>query len=147
MKMSTRGSYGMRAMLELAINYEQGPILLKDIAKRQEISFRYLNQLMTPIKAAGLAKSIRGKRGGYVLAKHPSQIKLIEVIQVLEGSMAPVDCVDDPKVCGRVDSCATRDIWIQMNQSMINILESLTLEELVRRQKEKEEHSPLAYNI
>ncbi|MFH1623714.1 MAG: Rrf2 family transcriptional regulator [Pseudomonadota bacterium] len=145
--MSTRGRYGTRAMLELALNYEQGPILLKDIAKRQEVSFRYLDHLITRLKAAGLVKSIRGRGGGYILGKHPSQIRLIEVIQVLEGSIAPVDCVDDPKLCHRVDFCGTRDIWIQLKEAMANILKSVTLEELAERQKEKVEQLPVAYDI
>ena len=145
--MSTRGRYGTRAMLELALNYEQGPILLKDIAKNQEISFRYLDHLVTPLKTAGLVKNIRGKGGGYVLAKHPSQIRLIEVIQVLEGSIAPVDCVDDPESCHRVDFCATRDIWVELKEAMANILKSVTLEELAQRQKEKVGHLPVAYDI
>jgi len=147
MKLSTRARYGTRAMLELAINYEQGPIFLKNIAEKQEISFRYLDQLITPLKAAGLVKSIRGKGGGYILARHPSQIRLIDIIQVLEGSIAMVDCVDDPEDCHRVDFCATRDIWIQLKEAMVNILKSVTLEELVRQQKEKEGYNSLAYNI
>lgn len=147
MKISTRGRYGTRAMLELAMNYQHGPVLLKDIAKRQEISFRYLDQLITPLKAAGLVKSIRGKGGGYVLAKPPSQIRLSEIVQLLEGSVAPVDCVDDPEFCPRTESCATRDVWVQLKETMLNILEFLTLEELAQRQEEKEKHQPLAYDI
>ena len=147
MKISTRGQYGTRAMLELALHYSQGPILLKDIAKRQEISFRYLDQLFNPLKTSGLVKSIRGKGGGFLLAKPPDQISLGDVIQVLEGSLAPVDCVDDMTFCHRVEYCALRDVWIQQKEAMLNVLNSLTLEELARRQREKEEGAPLAYQI
>ena len=147
MKISTRARYGTRAMLELAINYEQGPILLKDIAEKQDISFRYLDQLITPLKIAGLVKSIRGKGGGYVLTKPPSQIRLSEVIQVLEGSLALVDCVDDPESCDRTEYCITRDVWNELKGAMVNILESLTLEELVRRQAEKVKHLPFDYSV
>ena len=147
MKLSTKGRYGARAMLDLALYYGEGPILLKDIAKRQQISERYLEHLILSLKAAGLVKSARGARGGFILAKPPSQIRLIEMIQILEGSIAPVDCVLDPKVCSRASLCVTRDIWSEMNRAMSGILESTTLQDLVERQKEKEQHKVAMYYI
>lgn len=134
-------------MLDLALNYGKGPILLKDIAKRQEISVTYLENLITPLKAAGLVKSIRGARGGYILAKPPMQIKLSEVIQILEGSLAPVECVDDPRVCYRSALCVTEDIWREVKKAIVNILESTSLQDLVERQREKEQPKALMYYI
>ena len=137
MKLSTKGRYGTRAMLDLALHYGEGPIQLKDVAARQQISERYLEQLVLSLKAGGLLKSVRGAKGGFILARPPSEIKLIEIIQTLEGSICPVACVDDPNLCSRVDTCVTRDIWGEMGKAMTQILESQTLQDLVERQKQK----------
>lgn len=137
MRLSTRGRYGARAILDLAINYGKGPILLKDIARRQEISEKYLEHLIAPLRAAGLVKSIRGARGGYSLAKPPSEIRLSQVIQVLEGSMSLVDCVDDIDLCNRARFCVTRDVWRDVGRAINGVLEQMTLEEMVERQRRK----------
>ena len=147
MKLSTRGRYAMRAMLDLSLHHGEGPTLLKDIAERQQISARYLEHLILSLKAAGLVRSARGARGGFSLAKPPSQIRLIEVMQVSEGSIAPVECVSDPEVCSRASFCVTRDIWSEMNKAMNGILESTTLQDLVERQREKEQPKPRMYYI
>ena len=132
MKLSTKGQYGARVMVDLATHYGEGPIPLRDIAKRQELSERYLEHLMLSLKAAGLVRSSRGAHGGFILARVPSQVKVSEVIQVLEGSMAPVHCVDDPNDCGRSSFCVTRDVWVKMKEAIVGVLESLTLQDLVR---------------
>ncbi len=137
MKLSTKGRYGMRALLDLALHQGEGLVLLKDIARRQEVSLPYLEHLIAPLIAAGLVKSTRGARGGVLLLRSPSQIKLSEIIQLLEGSIAPVDCVNDPKVCHRSGSCVTRDIWIEMKMAMSQVLDSTTLQDLVDRQRQK----------
>jgi len=147
MKLSTKGRYGSRAMLDLALNYGKGFILLKDIARRQEISERYLEHLIAPLKAAGLVKSVRGARGGYSLARPPSEIKLNEVIRVLEGSMSPVDCVDDFGLCHRARFCVTREIWRDVGRAINGVLESMTLEEMVERQMEKGAPRAVMYHI
>jgi len=147
MKLSTKGRYGTRAMLDLALHYGQGPILLKDIARRQQISDRYLEQVIIPLKAAGLVTSMRGAHGGFALAKPPSEIRLNVIMQVMEGSIALVDCVDDPRACSRADSCATRDVWTEMEKAMSGVLESTTLEDLVQRQREKEQPKTAMYHI
>ncbi len=138
MKLSTRGQYGARALLDIALHYDGNPVLLKDIAKRQAISVQYLEHLISPLIKAGVVRSMRGARGGVTLAKLPEEIKLSQVIQILEGSTAPVECVDDPKVCPRSDFCVTRDVWEEMKRAMIQVLESTTLQDLVERQREKE---------
>ena len=138
MKLSTRGQYGTRAMLELALLYGQGPVLLKDVASRQDIPVSYLENLMGALRMAGLLATVRGMHGGYYLAKPPSEINLSQVIAALEGSMAPVECVDDPKHCSRAESCVTRDIWGKVKQAIEGVLESITLEDLARRYREKQ---------
>jgi Rrf2 family protein len=138
MKISTKGRYGMMAMLDLARHYGEGFILVKDIARRQRISEQYLEQLLILLKAAGMVRSTRGARGGFTLAKPPSQIRLSEIIQVMEGSMAPVECVDAPEAYPRVASCAVHDVWVEITTAMSSVLESITLQELVERQAKKE---------
>lgn len=137
MKLSTKGRYATRAILDLAINQGEGPILLKEIAQRQQISLSYLEHLITPLIAGGLIRSTRGAKGGVSLAKPPEEIKLIEVIQLLEGSLAPVECVNNPKLCPRSELCVTRDVWTELKNAMTGVLESTTLQDLVDRQKEK----------
>jgi Rrf2 family protein len=147
MKLSTKGRYGTRAMLDLALHHGEGPIQLRDIASRQQISERYLEQLVLTLKAGGLLKSIRGAKGGFTLSKPPSEIKLIDIVQTLEGSICPVACIDDPESCSRVDECVTRDIWGDLGRAMTQVLESQTLQDLVTRHKEKEQTKKAMYYI
>ena len=147
MRLSTKGRYGVRAMLDLTLNFSKEPVLLRDIATRLEVSEKYLEHSMSSLRNAGLVRSIRGARGGYILAKPPSEIKLSEIMEVLEGSMAPVECVDDTEVCHRANICVTRDIWVKMKEAIDNILESTTLEDLAERYKEKESSNAIIYNI
>ena len=147
MKLSTKGRYATRAILDLAINQEEGPILLKDIAQRQQISLSYLEHLVTPLIAGGLIRSTRGAKGGVSLAKPPEEIKLSEIIQLLEGSLAPVECVNNPKLCPRSELCVARDIWTELKNAMTGVLESTTLQDLVERQKEKGKTAKAMYYI
>jgi len=147
MKLSTRARYGTRALLDLALHSGEGAVLLKDIARRQEFSLPYLQHLITPLIAAGIIKSTRGARGGILLLKPPAEIKLSEVLQLLEGSIAPVDCVNNPKTCPRSDLCVTRDIWGELEKVMNAVLESTTLQDLVERQKRKERPKKTMYDI
>jgi len=147
MRLSTRGRYGVRALLDVALYSNGNPVPLKDIANRQAIPVQYLEQLISPLVKAGILRSIRGARGGVTLTKLPEQVKLSQVIQVLEGSIAPVNCVDDPKVCSRSDFCATRDVWEEMNRAMVQVLESTSLQDLVERQGQKEQPKTTMYHI
>ena len=147
MKLSTRAQYGTRALLDLALHAGQGPILLKDIAQRQQISLMYLEHLITPLVTAGIIRSARGARGGVWLAKSPQDIKLNEVIGLLEGSIAPVKCVNNPETCPRSDHCVTRDIWAELEKAMSVVLESTTLQDLVERQREREQITEVMYYI
>lgn len=137
MKLSTRGRYGTRAMLDLAMHDGEQPVLLKDIAKRQEISGRYLENIMGTLASNGLVNSVRGRKGGFSLAKEPSDIKLSQIIQAVEGSMSPVFCIDNPKSCKRTTICITRDIWVKLGKAIVDVLDSITLEDMVKMQKEK----------
>ena len=133
-------------MLELALHFGEGPVLLKDIAERQAISEKYLWQLINPLKSTGLIKSIRGARGGYVLARDPAEINLREILRILEGSLCLVDCVDDPAACDRSESCITREIWSETSKNISQSLESMTLEKMVERHKNRGDGA-LGYSI
>ena len=137
MKFSTKTRYGLRAMLDLAMHSGEGMILLKDVARRQEISERYLENIMRVLIANGLVNSAQGRKGGFTLAKTAEQIQLNEIIEALEGSMAPVSCVDNSKLCNRTAICVTRDIWKKLKKAMADVLDSITLQELVEMQKDK----------
>ena len=147
MKISTRGRYGTRALLDLALHQGEGPVLLKDIAKRQQISLSYLEHLITPLIAAVMVGSTRGPKGGIWLAKPPQEIRLDEVIRLFEGSTAPVECISNPEACPRSDFCVTRDIWDELQKAVNGVLESTTLQDLVGRQKEKEQTKETMYYI
>ena len=135
MKISTRGRYGTRMMLDLAAHHDQGPTPLREIAKRQDLSVKYLEQLIIPLKAAGYIRSVRGARGGYTLARKPDKISLGQIIKVLEGGLSLVDCVEDPKICERERNCPTRDIWLRMSERLMEELSSLTLSDVLDGKK------------
>jgi Rrf2 family transcriptional regulator, cysteine metabolism repressor len=137
MKLSTRTRYGLRALVDLAITGTGQPVQLKDIAQRQQISLSYLEHLINPLISAGIIKSTRGAKGGILLVKPPDQVRLNKVLEILEGPLAPVDCLTDAKSCSRSGLCATRDLWNEMKQAMENVLEATTLQDLVNRQKSK----------
>lgn len=147
MKLSTRTRYGTRALLELALHKGEGPVFLKDIARQQQISLPYLEHLIAPLIAGGIIWSTKGPRGGISLARKPADIKLIEIMHLLEGSVAPVECIDNPEVCKRSEFCATRDIWSQLKEVMDGVLEATTLQDLVERQKMKGQKEPSMYYI
>jgi Rrf2 family protein len=147
MKLSTRGLYATRALLDLALHKEEAPILLKDISRRQQISQRYLEHLITPLLTAGIITSTRGPKGGVSLAKPPEEIRLDEVIQLLEGAIAPVECVNNPGTCIRSGSCATREVWDELRQTMTRFLRSITIQDLMERQREKESSAQVMYYI
>lgn len=134
MKLSTRGEYGLRAMVDLALRYGEGPISLRSVAERQDISDHYLEQLIAVLRKAGLVKSVRGAQGGYSLGREPAKIKIGDVIRALEGPIAPVDCVneEDPDCCARADSCVTKLIWEKVRDSITDVLDSITLEDMCK---------------
>ena len=131
MKISTRCRYGLRAILELAMEYGKGPLQIKIIAERQEISNKYLEQIMAILKSVGLVRSIRGAKGGYVLAKEPKNIRISDIFVALEGPLLTVDCVEHPEFCTRCTDCVTRHVWTEIQESIMNVLEGVTLQDLV----------------
>jgi Rrf2 family transcriptional regulator, cysteine metabolism repressor len=145
MKISTKGRYGTRALLDLAMHHDGGPVALKDIANRQQFSLPYLEHLIAPLIAGGLVRSIKGPKGGIILAKSPAKIKLSDIIQLLEGSTAPVECVDNPDICSRSEFCATRDVWEEVKKAMNGVLEATTLQVLVDRQGKKSSKDQMYY--
>lgn len=148
MKVSTKARYGARALVELAVVYPKKAVSVKDMAKRQSISPKYLEQIFAPLKAMGLVRAVRGMHGGYELSRPPGQIGLDEVFAALEGSPAPVDCVDHPKACPMEDVCPTRDTWVEMRDAVEGVLKRTTLQDLVDRKRQKTGSSDaLMYHI
>jgi Rrf2 family protein len=127
MRLSTRGRYGTRLMVDLAQHYADGPIPLAAIAKRQDLSAKYLEQLIILLKGAGLIRSVRGRSGGYMLARKPEEISVGEIVETLEGKLSVVDCVLEPELCYRAIECPTRDIWVGMTEMIKKQLFSLSL--------------------
>ncbi|HCJ11429.1 MAG TPA: Rrf2 family transcriptional regulator [Clostridiales bacterium] len=135
MKLSTKGRYGVMACYDLACHHGDSPVPLKAIASRQGISPGYLEQLIGHLRRAGIVRSVRGPQGGYVLARSPDEITVGDIIRVLEGPIAPVECVSqDPgdfRHCGRTDGCVTRPVWEKLRDSMVRVLDSITLKDLL----------------
>ena len=144
MKLSTRTRYGLRAILELAENYGQGPLRLRTIAERQEISVKYLEHLMSVLKSAGIVRSIRGPNGGYVLAKSPDEIRVSDCFNYLEGSVITSECVGNSSFCHRAADCVARGLWIDVQNTVMELLRSTTLQNLIDR---KGENKVLDYHI
>lgn len=139
MKLSTRGRYGLKAMYQLALHYGEGPIALNNIAKKQGLSENYLEQLFSVLRKEGLIISVRGAQGGYMLAKDPQHITVGHILRTLEGNMAPVDCLTDENVkCDREDECATKFVYAQMIDSLNNVIDSITLQDMIDEQKKNE---------
>ena len=137
MKLSTRTRYGIRAILELAEYYGKGPLQIRAIANSQEISAKYLEQLMALLKSAGFVRSIRGSKGGYILASAPNQIKLSDVFNALEGPVVTTECLENNSYCERVADCVARQVWMEVQQAIMTVLESKTLQDLVDKTKDK----------
>jgi Rrf2 family protein len=137
MKLSTRARYGVRLMLVLAKNYGKEPVYLKDIAREEDISEKYLSLIIMPLRGVGLVNSVRGAYGGYNLSRDPSEITLKEIVDVLEGDCSLVDCVKDPSACPRVPICVSHDIWAIIGGKISETLSSITLDKMVRMNRRK----------
>ena len=133
MKLSTRSRYGTRMMLDLAKHYKNGPVRIADIAKRQDISVKYLEQLIIPLKKASFIKSVRGPKGGHMLVSDPGEITIGEIVRVLEGGIDLSDCIKNPGVCKRTDSCLVRGAWEDATKAMYDRLNSITLSKMINR--------------
>ncbi|MFC1873982.1 RrF2 family transcriptional regulator [Chloroflexota bacterium] len=147
MKLSTKGRYGTRLLLDIALHEGEEPVALKDVARRQSIPLAYLKQLVALLVGRGVLRSTRGVGGGVALAKYPREIKLKEVIDLLEGSTPLVECISNPQACERSGFCVTRDVWNELETATNKILEATTIEDLVERQKKKQPANGDMYNI
>ncbi|MDD5723925.1 MAG: Rrf2 family transcriptional regulator [Syntrophales bacterium] len=139
MKLSTRGRYGLRLIVDLAIHAADAPVFLKDIAQRQDVSEKYLWNLINPLKTAGLVVSVRGPKGGYLLGKSVSEITIKDILAAVEDDLSLVDCVNHPETCSRAKTCIFREFWGEVASDFSRLLSSRPLEDLVRKQKQGDE--------
>jgi len=144
-KISTKGDYGVRALVELAHHYGQGPLQSAEIAARQGIPEPYLDQLLTTLRRARFIRSVRGPKGGHALIREPSELKLSEVVVALEGSLSPISCLDDPKGCAK-QGCAQREVWAMIRDASANILEGITIADLAAKERQYK-HNGGRYDI
>ena len=135
MKLTMKGDYGLRAILDLAAYYGQGPIESADIASGQYIPEQYLDQILMALRKEGLIKSVRGPKGGHMLAKPPAQITMAQVMQALEGYVPPMECLPNPSFCKLSPGCALRDVWREIDELTQRILDSTTVEELAQKHR------------
>jgi Rrf2 family protein len=135
MKISTRCRYGSRALLEIARTYGQAPAKRKDMSRSQNVSGSYLENILISLKSAGIIDTIRGAHGGYILTRAPSRISLLDVANALEGSLSPVECLDDSAVCKRTGRCVTQDVWREVKAAEENVLRRTSIQDLVDRDK------------
>lgn len=136
-QLSTKGRYGLRLMFQLALKYDQGPVLLKDIAQAENLTIKYLEHIVPLLKAAKLIRSVRGPHGGYQLTKDPGDITLKIILKNLEGDIAPVDCVSLPAVCTRSNTCTARNVWCVLEENISNTLQRITLNDMVNMYHKK----------
>lgn len=146
MKLSTRSRYGTRLMLDLALHYKQGPVQVGEIAEREAISVKYLEQLIIPLKKMGFIESVRGPKGGHMLAKNPRDITVGEIVRVLEGGGGDLAaCIPNPEACDRSFGCVTRGVWEEATKAMYDKLHSVTLAQILkRRRNDDQEKKPNA---
>ena len=130
-----KGDYGVRALVELAHHYGEGPVQSAVIAGRQSIPEPYLDQLLTALRRAGFIRSVRGPQGGHALIRDPHDLRLSEAVVALEGSLAPISCLDDPTGCRKTASCSLRPVWQEVEAATIRILESITIADLAERER------------
>ena len=140
MKVSTRTRYGIRAAIELAQHYKQGPLQLRIIAERQAISVKYLEQLVAVLRSGGIVRSLRGARGGYLLAKAPDQVRLSDIFHCLEGPVATTECVEDAEFCDRSLDCVARKLWKRVEGAVNDVLNSVTLQDLLDQAGEQSQN-------
>lgn len=134
MKISTKGRYALRLMLDLAIHQADGPVSLKAVSARQNITVKYLEQIVPCLSRAGYLKSFRGIGGGYRLAKNPEEYRIGDILRTAENSLAPTACITGVQSCDRCDSCLTRPFWLGLNQAIDEYVNSVTLADLLQQE-------------
>jgi len=141
MKLSTKGRYGLRTLIDIVLHQDEGPVPLHEIAKRQSISVKYLWQVLNPLRRAGLIVVTRGARGGYRLALPPGQLTLFDIISTIEGPVAIVDCVGEQTTCPRARNCTAHWIWARVNERLADVLRDVTLGEIVQHCRQQSEEN------
>jgi Rrf2 family protein len=147
MVVSTKGRYGLRVLLAVALHQKEGPVTLADISRRQGISQKYLWQVINPLKGAGLLSATRGARGGYVLARTPASLTMREILAILEGPIVLSACAAGATGCERRTDCAAAEVWSEIEDQLNNILQSITLKGILQRSKDREDRGVPNYDI
>ena len=147
MNLPTTVRYGARAMTELAVAYPHRPVSVREAAENQRISPKYLEQILKPLRAAGLVEVVRGRRGGYVLARPPHSITLKDLFESLAGSVVPLPCIDHPNSCSMQDICPTQETWVEIKQAVEGVLERTTIQCLVGRRRQKTASSAAIHEV
>lgn len=148
MRFSAKGEYGVRAILDIALYGERSPVRVREIAHRQAIPMRFLEQVVASLKKGGLVESYRGARGGYRLARPASEISLADVIQAVEGPIALVECIgEEVSVCDQVSICVIRDIWQDVQDAVLEALDSVSLESVCRKKTKRDSEGASMYHI
>lgn len=146
MRLTTKGRYGLRVMMELAMNEGRGPVLVDTIAKNQDMSGKYIHVLVTALRNAGMVRATRGPNGGYELAMNPNELNVLKIVETLEGKTPWVECLDDACICPRSGSCAPRDLWQEVVNAVDKVLSGCTLADLADKQRAKQ-LDPLMFYI
>lgn len=138
MKISTKGRYALRLMIDLAMMESAEPISLRDVAARQGLSDKYLEQIVTPLSRAGLVRSVRGAGGGYLLTRKPEDYTVGDILRPLEGDLAPVECATDAGFCDRCSECVTVELWREIHHAISQVVDNITLADMVARARAKQ---------
>lgn len=133
MRISTKGRYGLRTLMDIAMHQDSGAVTLNEVAKRQEISVKYLWQVINPLKTAGLLSVTRGAKGGYVLARKPDEISMLQVVNILEGPLSLVECLSQDAACNHINTCVARSVWQEVNGAVEKALAGITLADVLKR--------------
>ena len=123
--------------MDIAMHQDKGPVTLKEIGRRQNISAKYLDQIVSSLRNAGLIRTVRGAKGGLMLAKPPERITVLDIITLVEGRVALVDCVTEPEICERAPYCSTRDVWVRASQALEEVLAGVTVADLARTEEQR----------
>ncbi len=135
MKLSSKCRYGIRAVIEIARNYEQRPTKRKDIAASQNLDDSYLENILIDLKNKNIVSALRGAKGGFILKRPPEEITLLHVIESLQGDLSPAECLTTPSVCERVDDCVTRPVWEKMKTAQEDVLKNVTIKDLLKKEQ------------
>jgi Rrf2 family protein len=147
LRISTQVRYGTRALVQIAGAYPGRAVPVKEIARVQRVSMKYLEHIVSSLKHAGLIRAVRGTKGGYVMTRPPRSVRLDQVVRALEGPPVVVECVDRPEACGRHASCPTRGVWVRIREAVDGVLESVTLQDLAEEARLKGGAPPASYEI